>query len=92
MNDGGYGVIKNIADAHYNGNRDYTDILGPDWGMLCDSLNIPHWGVADVKGLAEILGRAFDAEGPALVEVDMTSIGDFAQAFAGPPAKTGDDD
>ncbi len=92
MNDGGYGVIKNIADAHYNGNRDYTDILGPDWGMLCDSLKIPHWGVADVKGLAEMLGRAFDAEGPALVEVDMTSIGDFAQAFAGPPAKTGDDD
>jgi len=92
MNDGGYGVIKNIADAHYNGNRDYTDILGPDWGMLCDSLNIPHWGVADVKGLAEVLGRAFDVEGPALVEVDMTSIGDFAQAFAGPPAKTGDDD
>ena len=38
MNDGGYGVIKNIADAYYGGRRAYVDILGPDWGLMCERL------------------------------------------------------
>ncbi|MEE2995533.1 MAG: thiamine pyrophosphate-binding protein [Pseudomonadota bacterium] len=88
MNDGGYGVIKNIADAHFGGRRAYVDILGPDWGMLCDSLGIPYWCVEDTNGLPALLKGAIDAEGPAMIEIDMSSIGEFAQAFAGPPAKT----
>jgi len=91
MNDGGYGVIKNISDAVYGGRRAYSDILGPDWDVLCDSLDIPHWGVGDAKDLATALKQAFDAEGPAMVEIDMKSIGDFAKAFAGPPKRDADD-
>ena len=92
MNDGGYGVIKNISDAVYGGRRAYSDILGPDWGVLCDSLDIPHWGVADAEDLAAVLKQALDADGPALIEIDMKSIGDFAQAFAGPPKRAQDTD
>lgn len=91
MNDGGYGVIKNISDAVYGGRRQYSDILGPDWDVLCDSLDIPHWGIGDAKDLAAALKQAFDAEGPAMVEIDMKSIGDFAKAFAGPPKRDADD-
>lgn len=87
MNDGGYGVIKNIADAVYEGRRDYVDILGPDWGMLCDSLDIPHWGVSDAKDLPDTLKQAFDADGPALIVIDMNAIGTFAHSFAGPPTR-----
>lgn len=92
MNDGGYGVIKNIADAHYGGRRAYVDILGPDWGMLCQSLDIPHWSIDSAADLSAALERAFEAEGPALIEVDMSAIGEFAQAFAGPPVKTASED
>ena len=91
MNDGGYGVIKNISDAVYGGRRQYSDILAPDWSVLCDSLDIPHWGIDDAKDLAATLKQAFDADGPALIEIDMKSIGDFAQAFAGPPKRAADD-
>jgi len=91
MNDGGYGVIKNIADAHYGGRRAYVDILGPDWGMLCESLDIPYWGIDDAANLPDVLKNAFSTDGPALIEVDMSSIGPFAQAFAGPPTKTESD-
>ncbi len=87
MNDGGYGVIKNIADAKYNGNRAYTDILGPDWEKLCEALDIPFWRVTDKASLGEPLSKALETAGPALVEVDMKSIGPFAQAFAGPPGR-----
>lgn len=92
MNDGGYGVIKNIADAHYGGRRAYVDILGPDWGMLCESLDIPYWGIDDAANLPDVLKNAFSTDGPALIEVDMSSIGPFAQAFAGPPTKTESDE
>jgi len=92
MNDGGYGVIKNISDAVYGGRRQYSDILGPDWGVLCDSLDIPHWGIGDAKDLATTLKQAFETDGPALIEIDMKSIGDFAQAFAGPPKRAEEDD
>ena len=92
MNDGGYGVIKNIADAHYGGRRAYVDILGPDWGVLCDSLGIPHWRVDTAGDISGVLKSAFEVDGPALIEVDMSSIGEFAQAFAGPPVKTAPDE
>ena len=92
MNDGGYGVIKNIADAYYGGRRAYVDILGPDWGLMCDSLGIPHWRVDTAGDISEVLKSAFEVDGPALIEVDMSSIGEFAQAFAGPPVKTAPDE
>ena len=88
MNDGGYGVIKNIADAHFGGRRAYVDILGPDWGTLCDSLDIPHWRVEDANELPHLLKVAIKENGPTLIEIDMPSIGEFAKAFAGPPSKT----
>ena len=91
MNDGGYGVIKNISDAVYGGRRQYSDILGPDWAMLCASLDIPYWGIDDAKDLSTILKVAIDSDGPKLIEIDMKSIGDFAQAFAGPPKRVDDD-
>ena len=91
MNDGGYGVIKNISDAVYGGRRQYSDILGPDWAMFCASLDIPYWGIDDAKDLSPILKVAIDSDGPKLIEIDMKSIGDFAQAFAGPPKRVDDD-
>jgi acetolactate synthase-1/2/3 large subunit len=45
-----------------------------------------------VKDLPDALKRALETDGPALIEIDMKSIGDFAHSFAGPPnrAKTKD--
>lgn len=87
MNDGGYGVIKNIQDAKYGGRKVYADILGPDFAKLCESLDIPHARIIEAADLPKALAQAFDTKGPALVEVDMAEIGPFAQAFAGPPAR-----
>ena len=87
MNDGGYGVIRNIADAHYGGRRAYVDILGPDWGMVCGSLSIPYFCIRDIADLLMALRKAINYKGPAVVELDMKQIGDFAKKFAGPPSR-----
>ena len=87
MNDGGYGVIRNIQDAHYGGRRAYADILAPDFGALCGAYGIPHRAVRDLSGLGQILCEAMATSGPEVVEIDMAAVGDFARPFAGPPAR-----
>jgi acetolactate synthase-1/2/3 large subunit len=87
MNDRAYGVIKNIQDAQYGGRKVYADLHTADFGLLAQSLQFEHRvlkNIADARGqLAELGGRP----GPAMLEIDMTTIGGFKTAFAGPPVK-----
>lgn len=87
MNDAGYGVIRNIQDAGYGGRHDYTDVTVPNFKSVCQGLNIPHMALDDVGQAGQVLSAAYNVSGPVLVEIDMTRIGDFAAAFAGPPVR-----
>lgn len=86
MNDRGYGVIRNIQDAQYGGRHVYSNILTPDFALVCRSIGLPHERVSAVGDFAAALDRALATPGPRMLEVDMAAIGPFAQAFAGPPA------
>jgi acetolactate synthase-1/2/3 large subunit len=86
MNDRGYGVIRNIQDAQYDGRRMYADILTPDFALVCQSVGLPHARIARIEEFEPALNRAIAAVGPQMIEVDMTAIGPFGQKFAGPPA------
>ncbi|VTU45637.1 Acetolactate synthase large subunit (plasmid) [Variovorax sp. SRS16] len=77
MNDGGYGVIKHIQDSLYEGRRHYGDLLSPDFGQLAQLAGMPFWKVRATRELGEMVGRAVAAKGPAMVEVDMSGIGEF---------------
>ncbi|MFO0987402.1 MAG: thiamine pyrophosphate-binding protein [Alphaproteobacteria bacterium] len=87
MNDGGYGVIRNIQDAHYGGRRAYADLVTPDFAKLAASIGLAHRRVQSIAAFDEALGAAIAAPGPSLVEVDMTALGPFAKPFAGPPVR-----
>ena len=86
MNDRAYGVIANIQDAQYDGRRDHSALLTPDFAKLCDSVGLAHRRVDDVSTFEDALTQAIAADGPVLIEVDMIAIGPFAEPFAGPPA------
>jgi acetolactate synthase-1/2/3 large subunit len=86
MNDRGYGVIRNIQDAQYNGRRVYADILTPDFALICQAVGLPHARISDIAKFADALDSALAADGPCLIEIDMAAIGPFNQSFAGPPA------
>lgn len=88
MNDQGYGVIRNIQDAHYGGRRGNTDILTPDFAALCGAMGMSYQRLDDIAASKDVISAAIGANGPSLVEVDMASIGDFAARFAGPPVRT----
>jgi acetolactate synthase I/II/III large subunit len=86
MNDRGYGVIRNIQDAQYDGRRMYADILTPNFALVCQSIGLRHVRVVRIEDFEPALDRAVAAPGPQMIEVDMTAIGPFGQKFAGPPA------
>jgi acetolactate synthase I/II/III large subunit len=85
MNDGGYGVIRNIQDAQFGGRRYYVDLKNPDYALLARSLDLPFHRVTDLAKLEQPLREAVAAKGPALIEIDMQAVGPFAAAYAGPP-------
>lgn len=86
MNDRGYGVIRNIQDAQYEGRRMYADILTPDFALICQSVGLPHVRISRIEDFEPALDCAIAAPGPQMIEIDMTAIGPFGQKFAGPPA------
>ena len=86
MNDKAYGVIQNIQDAQYQGRRAYSKLLTPDFSLIAASMGLRYERVSDIGAFADIFDRALAAEGPTLIDVDMTSIGPYATAFGGPPA------
>ncbi len=86
MNDRGYGVIRNIQDAQFGGRRHYADLHTPDFKLIAAAFGLAHQKVSRPEDFAAALDRALLASGPQLLEVDMTAIGPFAEAFAGPPA------
>ena len=85
MNDGGYGVIKNIQDAKFGGRHYFADMRNPDFAALCAAIGLPHRLVKDTGSFAEAAAEAIAVDGPAVVEVDMLSVGPFKKPFGGPP-------
>ena len=86
MNDKGYGVIRNIQDAQYGSRHVYSNILTPDFALVCASVGLPHVRVGDLAQFDGVLDAALGAPGPRMIEIDMVAIGPFSQSFAGPPA------
>jgi acetolactate synthase-1/2/3 large subunit len=87
MNDGGYGVIRNIQDAHYGGRRYFVDLNTPDFAKLAQSIGLAHRRVQDLSELGGTLRDALAERGPVLMEIDMVAVGPFARAFSGPPVR-----
>jgi len=86
MNDRGYGVIRNIQDAQYEGRHVYSNILTPDFSLVCKAVGLPHTRIARIEDFDTAFTEALASRGPRMIEIDMTAIGPFAESFAGPPA------
>jgi acetolactate synthase-1/2/3 large subunit len=89
MNDGGYGVIRNIQDNMYGGRQCYADLKMPQFGLLAESLGIPYRCVAALDAFGPAFAAALQAKGFSIVEVDMRAIGPFVVKHGMfPPAPT----
>jgi acetolactate synthase I/II/III large subunit len=84
MNDGGYGVIKNIQDADYGSRYCYVDLHTPDFAQLCASMGVQHLHLRQPEDTAARLQEALSCSTPVVLEVDMKTWGPFAHKAAGP--------
>jgi acetolactate synthase I/II/III large subunit len=75
MNDRGYAVIKHMQDAQFNGNRQYGDLLGPDFSGLARLAGLPFRKVDRAADFGASAAWALQIDGPAMIEVDMGLIG-----------------
>lgn len=88
-NDNGYGVIRQIQDKIAQGRRVYDDLLSPDLGELARIAGIPFWRVSDPASFADAAAAGLAVRGPAMVEIDMVTIGDHPPYFPiGPKVQT----
>ena len=86
MNDQAYGVIRNIQDAQYESRHHYSSLKTPDFELLSRAVGLRHRKVSDVADFSNVLDDLISMGGPSLLEVDMLSIGPYAEPFGGPPA------
>lgn len=83
FNDGGYGVLRNLQDAHFN-HRSGVDLLGPDIGKLADAFGLAHHRLAAAGDSHRVLQRAVADGGPVIVEVDCAAFGEMPVPFVPP--------
>jgi acetolactate synthase-1/2/3 large subunit len=83
FNDGGYGILRNLQDAHFDGRRFAVDLLTPDFLHLAESFGVWSGQVRSAVEMGPVLKEALQQEGPALIEVDMAAVGPMATPFTG---------
>lgn len=85
MNDQGFGVIKHIQDALYEGRHHFADPSPVDFEAMARSTGMPYRRIDTIDDLQAALGDAIAHEGPAMVEVDMAKIGPYPRYYVPPP-------
>ncbi|MBP6114492.1 MAG: thiamine pyrophosphate-binding protein [Acinetobacter sp.] len=85
MNDGGYGVMRGIQNNYFGGRQYFNELHTPDYQALGESMGVKSWKVGSADEFKKAIKEAIDLNGPAVIELDMNSIGPLK--FAGPPQK-----
>ncbi len=77
MNDKGYGVIKHMQAAMFEGRHRFVDLAGAELMELAKVAGMPGWRVTQADRFGATVETALKTKGPALIEVDMAAIGPF---------------
>jgi acetolactate synthase-1/2/3 large subunit len=83
FNDGGYGILRNLQDAHFEGRRFGVDLLTPDFLRTAESFGVWSGQVRSAVEMGPVLKEALQHDGPSLIEVDMQAVGPMAAPFTG---------
>ncbi len=75
MNDSIYAAIGHIQDTFQDGRRYFGHLRGPDLERLAALAGFRFWRVSQPDALGAAVSAALAEPGPALVEVDMHTIG-----------------
>jgi acetolactate synthase-1/2/3 large subunit len=83
FNDGGYGVLRAIQQQRYEGRMLGVDLHTPDFAALAQAMGVPGEQVRGVDQFRSAFDRALEAQGPYLLDIDMSAL----HPMVAPPAR-----
>lgn len=87
FNDGGYGVLRSIEGRTFDGRQFGVDLATPDFAMVAKGMGIAGETVKGVAAFKDAFQRAVKAEGPVLLDIDMSELTPMAGLGTPPPKK-----
>jgi acetolactate synthase-1/2/3 large subunit len=83
FNDAGYGVLRNLQDAHGQP-RAGVDLVAPDFAALAAATGLDYARLEGAGGVDGVMAAVLAADWPTLVEVDVAGLGPMAELFVPP--------
>ena len=84
FDDGAYGVLRNIQNAHFEGRNIGVELQSPDFVALARAFGFTSERVRSAEGFRKHFAEATKARSPWMIVVDSNSIGPMKKIFAGP--------
>jgi acetolactate synthase-1/2/3 large subunit len=84
FDDGGYGVLRNIQNAHFDGRTIGVDLRSPDFVAIAQAFGFGSRRVKTVTEFRSVFAEAVQSREPWMVVVDSDAIGPMKKIFAGP--------
>jgi acetolactate synthase I/II/III large subunit len=84
FDDGGYGVLRNIQNAHFEGRRIGVDLESPDFVAIARAFRFQSERVKSASEFKRAFTTAVKSREPWMVVVDSNAIGPMKTIFAGP--------
>lgn len=84
FDDSGYGVLRNIQNAHFEGRTIGVDLQSPDYEAVARAFGFKSERVRSAPEFRTAFSKAVKAREPWMVVVDSNAIGPMKQIFAGP--------
>ena len=84
FDDGGYGVLRNIQNAHFEGRKIGVELQSPDFVAVARAFGFTSERVRSPEEFRKVLSTALKERQPWMIVVDSNAIGPMKRVFAGP--------
>ena len=74
FNDGGYGVLRGIQAANFDGRQVNVDLATPDFAAVAEAMGVRGRKVSGAGQFREEFAAAMAHDGPVLLDIDMASL------------------
>ncbi|WP_067469317.1 thiamine pyrophosphate-binding protein [Actinomadura macra] len=74
FNDRGYGVLRDVQSATFDGARNDVDLHTPDFVALAEAMGVPGEKVSGAAAFDRAFARSVTGPGPYLIEIDLTAL------------------